>query len=148
MPNLLKNLESGAVLEVTMAPFEDAEALLEAVMQETESIQINLGADFGSFEDFLAQGGIKTELINTVKNAVCRILGSRKVKDAIWICMKRATYNGLKITRETFEPEQSRADYITIAKEVLWFNLSPFFKSLALKFSEKLRKAPNAPKSE
>jgi hypothetical protein len=44
--------------------------------------------------------------------------------------MERATYNGVKITRDTFEDMDTRADYFVVAKEVLWFNLNPFFKNL------------------
>ena len=129
MPNLVKKLPSGATLEVSMAPFQVGNTLLKSVMKEAESVQINVGFKGKSLQE-LFSAKVTDEVINTLKNAVARLIASESVEQALWPCMSRATYNQVKITPETFESELTRMDYLVVAKEVLVYNLSPFLSSL------------------
>ena len=124
MANLKKTLDSGAVLEVSMSPFEVSHGLLKAVMKETEGINIT----------------DKDNVINVIKNFAARIIYSESIQTALWLCMERATYNNIKISKDLFEDEKIRGDYLTVVKEVMVYNLSPFLKSLKFQSSEQLLK--------
>lgn len=130
-----KTLDSGAVLEIQMAPFVEGEALLSAVMSELETVKIKLGADkFNNIQDLMCMD-FGDEALDTLKNLAVRLISSRVIKTALWPCIGRALYNNQRITLETFEVESARADYLIVLKEVLWFNLSPFTKNLKSLFS-------------
>lgn len=70
------------------------------------------------------------EDVDTVKNMVFQLLGSEGLEDAMFDCMNSCTYNGARITPNTFESEGAREDFYPIVWEVLKLNLRPFFKGL------------------
>jgi len=153
MGNLLKKLPSGATLEVTMASFEECDNLLTAVLHEAAAINLDLGKDFEGLKS-LGELTASSQVINTVKNAFCQILKSRAVKDCVFVCATRGIYTpdgqtaGAKITRNTFEPEKARQDYIDFLREVAWFNLSPFFAGISSKFAGILGTIANTQQSK
>jgi len=104
MPNIKKSLPGGAQVEIQTADFEKSFALLQAVKKS----MINV-------EDLI---GLST---------------SELVQGPLWACMDVCTYNGVRITKDTFDPEPARQDYLLVAQEVLIKNLRPFFQSLASK---------------
>lgn len=111
-----KELPSGAVLEITLAPFADANKLFKIVGKEFKQI------------------GIKPdqELLdaNFLKDCFCTLISSDEVIAAIMVCAKRCTYNGLKITEETFEPAEARGDYIVALTLIAQENVIPFMSGL------------------
>lgn len=109
MDNTKITLESGAVLYISLAPFSLGHKLFKVVSKEMS--QMSAGENLDG----------KLGLI---------LLASEQVEEALWPCLARATYNGNKISPETFENFSSRKDFIQVAKEVLSFNLNPFFPSL------------------
>lgn len=111
-------LPSGNVLMVDAAPFKDARRLYQAI--GGEFLQVNL------FD--------KDDWSNTVKNVLCAGASSLAIEKALEPCLKRCTYNGLKITEETFEPVAAREDYFDICVEVTKENVGPFTKSLFAQF--------------
>lgn len=125
MPNLKKTLPSGAELEVTMSGFKEVTNLHETVMREVAGL------------DFDRESTI---------NLYARLAASRAIKEALWPCIERATYNGAKITLDTFEPEAARADFYVVAQEVLVFNLRPFLTSLGSQFAALIQKIIGSPK--
>ena len=131
--NLKKTLDSGATLEVTMASFEVGHKLLKCVMREVEGVKLSLGVKAKTLQDFFAME-INDEALNTLKNVVTRLIGSDTIDEALWPCMERALYNNQRVSRDLFEDERNRADYLVVAKEVLLFNLSPFLKNLSSLF--------------
>lgn len=142
--NLKKTLDSGALLEVTLAPFAVGHNLLKSVMRELESVNINLGLKGkNTLKDVFSDIG--DEAVNTIKNLAVRLVASEKVEESLWACMERATYNNIKISRDTFEDEKSRGDYLIVAKEVLWYNLGPFLKNLSSMFPGLLSRATENP---
>lgn len=113
-------LPSGAILKVTVAPFADAKALYQAVLEELKSMKLNSDDDIGPM---------------LYKDLFCTGFSSRKIESALDKCMTRATYNGLKIDGNTFEPIEARDDYFKVCYEVGKANISPFVKSLCAEYS-------------
>ncbi len=107
-------LGSGAILEMTIASFEDGKKLLKAVTKEVKGIEITKGQD----------------AINVIKNMVASVILSDEIDSALKPCLDRSTYNNKRITQETFEDEIARGDYLMVLKEVLEYNLTPFFSNL------------------
>lgn len=109
MANLKKTLGSGAQLEIQVPTFEDAHRLYKAMMEVLGGVSFN-----------------NDDLIVLIS----KLSTSEKVEAALWPCMARCTYNNTKITKDLFEDELIREDFLVVSKEVLTFCLRPFFKSL------------------
>jgi hypothetical protein len=112
-------LSSGAKLEITLADFDLSKALYQAVLEEFKSMKIDEEEKIG---------------VNLFKNVFCLGFSSKKIEFALWACMTRVLYNGLKVTKETFEPAEARGDYMDVCFEVAKENISPFTKSLYAKY--------------
>lgn len=126
--NLIRTLESGAKLEIQQASFEKANALLKAVMREIQGVSLSFGIT-GNIRN-LGELEVNDNVINTLKDVVSRIIASDAIETAVWPCMATVLYNGKKITPEVFENEEARGDFLIVLKEVMVYNLAPFFKSL------------------
>jgi len=113
-------LDSGAKLAMTLAPFSDGHNLFKAFAKELEQADLDPNGD----------------ALNpmAIKNLFCRLAWSKDVEKCLWDCMKRATYNGVKITPDLFEEEDAREDFIIVCSEVGSYNLGPFTKSLYAKY--------------
>lgn len=112
-------LASGAELDITMASFDEGELLLDACLKEIGQVDINS----------------KSDHISVFKSLFARIKLSKEVKACLKPCLACTTYtvNGVvnKLTDNSiFEDEKVRCDYLPVLKEVLEYNLSPFFASL------------------
>lgn len=118
-----KTLESGAVLDMTMAPFVEGHRLFKAVAKELKAVHIQANGQ--------AEGAL-----NAIKDIVASLVSSDEVESALWACMGRAAWNGRKAEPGLFEDEKAREDFLIIQKEVLLFNLGPFQKSLKSMFSD------------
>jgi hypothetical protein len=112
-----KVLQSGAKLNLSLCSFDEGTKLMKAVTRELKSTPILLGDAVLNF--------------NTIKNIATVLIASDEIEAALWPCMERGTYNGLKINKDLFEDEKVRADYIPILKETLVFSLSPFLKNIS-----------------
>jgi hypothetical protein len=113
-------LPSGSILEISLAPFADANALNRAVAKELLKLKINKDLDF--------------EDPNFIKDLICSAIASDEIMNSLNTCFKRCTYDGLRLNEEVFEKEESRQDYFTVCKEVLTENCRPFVKSLLSQF--------------
>lgn len=116
-------LPSGAELAIGLAPFAPAKELYQSILSEAKGIELNPSDEID---------------VNLWKDLLCVMLSSKKVEAALWECMKRSTYNGLKIDDQTFEPAEAREDYLTACMEVAKDNVMPFMKSLYAKYSQVL----------
>ena len=126
------SLPSGAVLEMTLAPFLEGERLFSATAECLKAVNLDGNVNL---EDL-------TSSFNSLKNAVLGCLTSRELKDALLACLKRCTYNGQRISSwDVFEDVNAREDYLTVCWEVVKFNLTPFTKNLFSKFSMSLASA-------
>lgn len=126
-------LPSGAVLKITLSPFAISKNLFEAVTEEIKLLKLDPQAEL----DF-----------DLCKNLFCTGFSSKKIDAALQECMKRATYNGVKLTEDTFEPEDARQDYVTVCLEVALLNLRPFTKNLFAELSRIAEKAGSSLKSK
>ncbi|MGH9864499.1 MAG: phage tail assembly chaperone [Candidatus Acidiferrales bacterium] len=112
---------SGAKVKIGMAPFADAMALKNAVARE------------------LAASGVKADAIDDLSGLLPALLAidcSPAVYAAIFKCLVRCSYNGQKITENTFEDAEARGDYYDIIIACAKENLSPFFKNLASRLAQ------------
>lgn len=118
-------LPTGAKLVITSAPFADAKALYQAVVEEMRGIKASPDVELDT---------------NWIKDMLCAGLSSKKIDAALAKCMERATYDGIRIVADTFEPVKAREDYLTVCFEVAKENIMPFTKSLYAKFAPQLEK--------
>jgi hypothetical protein len=108
------NLPSGASLSIGEVSFAEAKALYQSLLREARLIQYQ-GAQ---------------ELPELFKQILCVGFSSTQVEQALWSCLPRCLYNGVKIDQKTFEPVATREDYLSICVEVMAEVCGPFGKSL------------------
>lgn len=111
-------LPSGAILKITPGSFEESKTLYQALLSEMQKVRID--KPMLTYED-------EAEL---TKNLFCIGFSSPVIEQALWVCFKRCTYNGVRIDASTFEPLEARGDYIEVCVEVVKVNVGPFAKSL------------------
>lgn len=116
-------LPSGAKLKITPAPFAEAKALYQACLIELKSLRLDPKAEVD---------------VNFFKDLACAGFSSKQVEEALAVCMQRATYNGVKVTDDVFEPIEARDDYFTVCFEVAKANVQPFTKSLYAEYGKLL----------
>lgn len=117
-------LKSGAELKISASSFDVAKALYQAVCEEMKDIKIES----------------MDEAINLGKDLLCMSLSSKKIDACVAECLKRCTYNGVRIIKENnvFESVKAREDYIEVLFEVAKENLAPFTKNLSALYSAML----------
>lgn len=123
-------LPSGAELKVTVADFAVSKALYQAILEEAKAVHIDPVAEID---------------VNLFKDMFCACMSSKKVEVCLAECLKRVTYNGLKIDKDTFEPVEAREDFTTVCFEVAKENVAPFMKSLFAQFAPILGELKNGP---
>lgn len=114
------NLPSGSKLKITVSPFVTARALYQAILEEAKNLKLDPNAEID---------------VNLRKDLFCLALSSQKIQVCLDKCMERVTYNGIKISADTFEPVAARDDYLLACFEVAKANISPFMKSLFAQFA-------------
>jgi hypothetical protein len=131
--------ESNAAVVINMANFIDASRLRVAVLGAVKES----GVEISKIDIDKLLSGVKEDMGAAVKSgALDSLLGmvitldcSEKVNNEIFNCLKRSTYNGEKITRDTFNSEDAMGDYYHIVIMCLKVNLAPFFKTLFSRLS-------------
>lgn len=123
-------LPSGAELTITLAPYEDALALQDAVLEEVRGIKFDPKAEID---------------VNFRKDMFCVLMSSKKIRAALDPCLKRALYDKKHITKDTFEPVEARQDYISVCMEVAKENILPFLKSLSAEYAQVLESLKSNP---
>jgi hypothetical protein len=113
-------MPSGAQLAITLAPFADAKALYQAVLEELKTLKIDDQQEIGA---------------NIFKDLFCLGFSSKKIDACLDKCFQRVTYNDLKIDKDTWEKAEARGDYLKACIEVAKANLLPFVKSLSAEYS-------------
>jgi hypothetical protein len=109
------SLPSGAKLSLGLTPFSVSKALYQALLEEARSVKVEFNTDLD---------------INLFKDLFISAATSPKVEACMWKCLERCLYNGQRITEQTFEPVETRKDYIQVLIEVAKHNVIPFFESL------------------
>lgn len=113
-------LPSGNVLEIGEVPFIQAKRLYQAIMDEFKTVDIQM---------------TQVMDVNFIKNLVCTSIASSKIEKALAPCLMRSTYNGQKITDDTFEPLEARSDFMDVSAMVIQETILPFTKSLFAQFA-------------
>jgi hypothetical protein len=126
-------LSSGAKLHITLSPFATSKTLYQAVLEEIKELKLDANAEVD---------------VNLFKDFFCAGFSSKRIEAALNECMKRVTYNGVKITEDTFEPVDAREDYMTVCLEVALHNILPFTKNLTQQYSRMLDLVPKNPVSK
>jgi hypothetical protein len=115
-------LKSGAVLDITPLPFEEAWGIVQDILTEIKTLGIDIrGLDIKT---------LLTKEHTTLIGPVCSLLSSKVIREAVKKCWPRATYNGLKIDSSTFEAKDARGDYLFVSYHLLKEVASPFFENL------------------
>lgn len=123
-------LPSGAKLKIDVADFADSKALFQALMDEAKGLDLQKD---------------HKNTISMFKDIFCIGFSSKRVEVALDKCFSRVLYNDLKIDKNTFQPEESRQDYIQVCLEVATDNVMPFLKNLYAQFSQALARLPKGP---
>ncbi len=123
-------LPSGAELEIWVSPFEVSKALYQAMLDEVRGLKLDPKAEVD---------------VNFFKDLFCAGFSSKKVEECLKECLKKATYNGARISSDTFEPVEARQDYMQVCFEVAQENVAPFTKSLYAKYQTILELMKSVP---
>lgn len=124
-----KQLPSGAMLRISLAPFKDAKHLYQVFLQELRSVSPE-----------------KDVNLSLMKDALCLLFSSESFDAAMKPCLQRCLYNNVKIDESLFEKEEAREDFMMLNVEVAYANLRPFMKHLALVSKAILEKLGASPK--
>ncbi|TDE17716.1 phage tail assembly chaperone [Dyadobacter psychrotolerans] len=116
---------SGAKVVMDIASFEDAMALKNAVEREIKEAKLSINLAGVSSTSDLDIGEFLTMAM--------AVDSSAEVNRCLMKCLMRCTYNGEKITANTFEPRECRQDYMPIMMQCMKDNLTDFFKPLVSK---------------
>lgn len=114
-------LPSGAELEITPLDFGEAFAVFQQVAKIIGLLEVDLsGIDIG--KDFLAQDIVK------FKRPLAQVLSNAELEKAGKQCLKKCTYNGLKVTDATWNDLEARKDYLFALFFALKENCGPFLE--------------------
>ena len=114
-------LPSGAELEITVSPFAVSKALYMAIAEEAKNLKMDANTELDT---------------NFLKDMLLTAVSSKKIEIALDDCLKRVTYNGLKIEKDTFEPVEARQDYFEVMYHVARENVYPFTKNLCARYRD------------
>ena len=119
--------ESGADVKINMADFITSMKLKKAIQKALLVNKIDIASlDFSE---------LKSGAISSIFELVLTADSNEEVENAVFKCLARCTYNGMKIEVSTFEPMEAREDYYEVIIACLKENLSPFFKPLLSKLN-------------
>lgn len=109
------DLPSGAKHHVTIATFQDANALTKALLKSGIGIK-------------LADNPMDMD-VGILKDVVVSALTSEEVEKALFKCLERSTWNSAKVVPILFDDEpEARKDYYAMAVNVVKVNCLPFFE--------------------
>jgi hypothetical protein len=115
-------LPSGAELQITLLPYEEAWNVSQRVAKVLEGIDLkNTDIDLKKF--MLSD-------VSKIQGPLLQIMSSRELVEAAKVCFKRCTVNGMKIDGKTFDEPNMRQDYLPTVFHVLKENIAPFFAGL------------------
>lgn len=130
---------SGVKVRINPADFEDAMDLQSVILSEASKAEFSLkGLDS------------EIELSGFIKAAMS-VAASKDVREILFKCLVRCTYDGQKITKATFDDVNARKDYYEVVMACLKENLTPFFEGLCSKLSPflaQVKQAENILKSQ
>lgn len=108
--------QSGAEITINMAGWKEAKTLKKVLQAEISKLDLT-GID-------------KATDINALLPLVMQIDSSDALDAALWPCLVRCLRGTEKITEQTFENVDARADYYEIMLKCISVNMRPFVVSL------------------
>lgn len=141
-------VSSGAEVKINVADWTSSKRLQKAINLAIKKS----GVELSKVDIEQLFSGSKSEMLTSVKSGaldslldlVLSVDSDDEVEKALFKCLERCTYNGEKITKDTFEDVEARGDYYEIVIHCLKENLAPFFRPLL----SKLKKLAPSVKSE
>lgn len=146
MVNEKIQLKSGRFLEVQESSFLNRENFKRLLLKELEQININLGDAQQLFER-----SVNSEMINTLKNLICKLLGSKEIEEFLFTNLfKTCLYNNKKIDYDLFDSDAgAEEDYLFICWEVIRRNLPKYLLKLNMSsLTNKIQNNINIQKSK
>ncbi|MCL2519584.1 MAG: hypothetical protein FWE37_01075 [Spirochaetaceae bacterium] len=129
---MTKILPSGAELQFAGPPFNEAVALLEAVLKEGQNFNLTLES-LKTLAKLNIDDILTADSFNQFKTMIIALLTSPQVLKALKSCGARALYNNSRLNNfECLEEEDKRQDYFFILFNLAGQSLAPFFKGLAI----------------
>lgn len=116
-------LPSGRSLVVNVAPFSIGKNLFKTLARELLAVRLDL--------DITKIKSVGDLDVNVLKDALLQVIASDSIEACFFACAEKCLIEGQKITKDSFEHETARQDYLPVAWEVMKANLTPFFKGLA-----------------
>ena len=115
-------LPSGAVLDITLLPYEQAWEVSQCVAAVFEKIDF----DFSAFKD----QDIKSINVLDLKGPFLKLLSDKTIIEQAKKCWIKCKVNDLRIDSMTFEKAEMRKDFLPTVYHVIKENISPFFENL------------------
>jgi hypothetical protein len=128
--------KSGIEVKIEPSTFQDAMQLKRNIEKALLKNNINI-ANIDIDLDKIKNKQIDLTLITPFLEIIMILDSDENVHNSIFKCLERCLYNKEKITIETFEPLEARADYYEVIFSCLKANLMPFFKTLFSELKEK-----------
>lgn len=122
---------TGAKIVINPCSFQEAFRLKSAIQKALLKNNVSLEA----------------ALEQDITSLILAIDSDEEILDRMFDCLKKSTYDGIKITKDTFEDESARGDLYDIFFQCLKVNIYPFFKPLLSRFGIEL-KAPKMGESQ
>lgn len=119
-------LQSGKVVELSLAPIETALNLYRTIIYECK----NAGLDLK-----IVEGESIADVILKNTEALLNILGSQQVLEAVQECSAKNLYDKQRFSMELFEDEKARRDFLPLIYLTAVENIRPFFPNLHTIFS-------------
>lgn len=119
-------LQSGKVVELSLAPIETALNLYRTIIYECK----NAGLDLK-----IVEGESIADVILKNTEALLNILGSQQVLEAVQECSAKNLYDKQRFSMELFEDEKARGDFLPLIYLTAVENIRPFFPNLHTIFS-------------
>lgn len=123
-------LPSGATLEITPLPFEQAWEMFQDVAAILKNLNIDLNLlkfDINEPSDILKLG-----------NPILSILSNKEIVKIAKSAFTKTLYDGFRIDDKTFENESNRKDFIIVVFHHIYENVSPFLSDLISYLTKKL----------
>lgn len=119
-------LQSGKIVELSLAPIELALNLYRMIICECK----NTGLDLN-----ITEGESIADVIVKNTEALLNVLSSQNVMEAILACSIKNLYDKQRFSMELFEDEKARRDFLPIIYLTAVENIRPFFPNLHTVFS-------------
>lgn len=131
----------GKELRITLASFDDAMDLKDAIEIAVKGGELNISTD-------VLEKDLSESDFGNILKAVLSVDCSKEIRACLFKCAERAVLGTDKINKEFFENVEHRKYYYQIMFEVMKVNLSPFFAKVFSLFSGVEGKIGNILKSK